>query len=223
MKVVIHDSHINLDNKNYFCFDALVQVIGAYGDKRGLEPNPAKHGINKHGEIGQAAFNGRPKIVHSSGPFDYTIDSSVKGGFDAAFKAGLKVLTLDGQANVGAYAGKQDQLRFMLFDVDLDPMASVISGAGVKNKIKDIGNDARVVHRVIVAIDGKLSEYLGGGASFDVKAGAGPLGIEVEVDAKTHSKITLELGDETCLGYLLMKFDWDHDRVVNPKDDVWSI
>jgi hypothetical protein len=221
MKIVIHDSHINLDNKNYFCFDGLVQIIGDYGDKRGLEPNPAKHGINKHGEMGQAAFKGRPKIVHSYGPYDYTIDSSVKGGFNAAFKAGLKVLTLDGHASVGAYAGKQDQLRLTLLAVDLDPMASVISGAGVKGKIKDIGNDARVVHRAIVATDGTLSEYLGGGASFDVKEGAGPLGIEVVVDAKTQRN-TLEF-DETCIGYGLMKFDWDHDRVVNPKDDVWTI
>ena len=150
-------------------------------------------------------------------------DSSVKGGFDTAFTANLKVLTLDGHQGVGSYATKQEALRFMCFFIDLDPMINVINGAGLKGKIKDVGDDARVVHRLIVAVDDKLAQYLGSSASYGVNAGAGPLAITVEADAATQKTTTLELSDDTCLAYLLMKFDWDHDRAVSPKEDVWTI
>jgi len=224
MKVVIKDSHINLDNVDYFAYDSIaVATIGAYGEKRTFEPNPSKHGLNKKGELTSAAFQDRPKIISSHGPYEYAIDNSVKGGFGGAFKADLKVATIDGHVGIDAFAGRQDALRFMCFFVDPDPMATVINNAGKKNHIKDLGGDARVVHRVIIAIDDKLAKYLGGDATFDVKAGAGPIEIEVTIDAKANTKTTLSFSDPTCIGYLLMKVKWNNDRVVETEDDVWSL
>jgi hypothetical protein len=94
--------------------------------------------------------------------------------------------------------------------------------------LKRIGNDGRLVHKIIVAMDAKTATTVTGASSLDVSASVG--GIALTPSASTGGTTTTTVDLATCtFAYLLLKLKWDANMKSNWKkiedweEDQWGL
>lgn len=213
-------NHLRVQGMNFFTKNASSIELGSWGEKK--DPLTQANYLLLEGRVPA----GKLKIRKS---LDLRIDSATLT--EANLGAGLTVPGM-GKLNAGLAADRLRTEQVRLVKLEVLP-ADLVDAANASPKVIEgfqrVGNDARLVHQIIVALDAKTADLFERSASltaevkndkFSVTAGAG-------VGSSGGTTVSLE---NATVGYYLLKITkWDANqkknwsRMLDWDDDGWSL
>ncbi|RQP23888.1 hypothetical protein [Piscinibacter terrae] len=124
---------------------------------------------------------------------------------------------------------REDTLKLVLFEIlPKDLVAAANATPHVIESLKRIGNDGRLVHKVIVAMQAKTAQAFSNSASLDVSATVKGVKVTAHGGSDSSGSTTIELEPRTTFAYLLLKPKWDASmnknwkRIEDWEEDQWS-
>lgn len=210
-------SFLQVENVRFFTTGASSIELGSWGAKK----QPATQA--NYLMVMDRVPAGKLKIRKS---LDIDIDSSTLN--EANLGAGLTVPGLGKfGASVAADKLRREELRLVMLEVLPGDMAEAVNESPkVIEGFRNLGSSGRLVHKIIVALDGKTSEAfrLAGSVSAEVLEG----NFRIKLGGGTSGTTTVSFESAT-LAYLLLKPEWNANqkknwtRMVGSEDDRQSL
>lgn len=220
IEVKFKGNHIQVANINYFTTNAPGIELGCWGEKK--SPLTAPNYLLVEGRVPAAKLKVRKSL-------DMHIDSATLT--EAGIGAGITVAGI-GKLSASAAASKfkSNEMRLMLLEVlPADLAAAANDSPAVIDGFQRVGDDGRLVHKVLVALDAKSAEVFNKAGSVSASVDAGVFKVTAGGNPGSSGSTTVSF--ENCtVGYLLMKVTkWDANQKKNWKrmldwdDDRWSL
>jgi hypothetical protein len=210
-------SYLQVENVRYFTTGASSVELGSWGQKKQPVTQP------NYLMVMDRVPAGKLKIRKS---LALTIDSTTLT--EANLGAGLTVPGLGPlKAGVAVDKLKREELRLVLLEVLPADMADAVNESPkVIEGFREVGNDGRLVHKVIVVLDSKTTDAfkVAGSVSAEVEDG----NFKIRLSGSTGGITTVSFENAT-LAYLLLKPRWDANqkknwtRMVGSEDDRQSL
>jgi hypothetical protein len=222
MTVKISDSKFVYSGKGYFRGGCEDINLCSFGEKK--TPVGKANYLYVAGTVSPANLS---KVkVKVSGP--YTIEWEKYS--DSDVNVGIKYLTaVGGQVGFNRRAAKSANLVLMKLSLTSIALKKLLNQHAhfARNRMKEEGNDARIVSDVWIVMEAQLASKVTTGGSVSVSAPLGASGFTLEVGASgsatNGSKV--QIPENTCFAYLLAKVKkWDKVggewEVVEMEDDT---
>ncbi len=212
-------SYLQVENVRFFTTGASSVELGSWGEKK--TPLTQPNYLMVMDRVPAAKLKVRKSL-------DLRIDSATLT--EANLGAGLSVLGL-GKLNAGVAADKlrREEVRLIMLEVLPADMADAVnSSPKVIEGFRNVGNDGRLVHKIIVAADAKTADSFAVAGSISAEVDAGIFKIKLGGGAGTSGGTTVSF-DQATVGYLLLepKFDANQKknwtRMVGSDDDRQSL
>jgi hypothetical protein len=210
-------SYLQVANIRFFTTGANSVELGSWGEKK--EPLTQPNYLMVMDRVPA----GKLKIRKS---LDLTIDSTTLT--EGNLGAGLTVPGVGNlKAGVAADKLRREELHLVMLEVLPADMADAVNESPkVIEGFRNVGNDGRLVHKIIVALDAKTTDAfkVAGSVSAEVADG----NFKVKLGGGTGGITTVSFENAT-LAYLLLKPEWNANlkknwtRMVGSEDDRQSL
>ncbi len=218
----VRDSHLTYNGIRYFRANSEEIELGSYGEKRTPIFGTNYLEVYKNIPFGKLEVEDVVTV---------DIDYSTTSESDLSVGGSFKVLGVGGSGKVGNIYGKlrSGELSLVKFSVKRGDMVDAINASPrARDKIDDLGNDARVAHQIFVVMDAKLAESMTSTTNFDVSVDKGDINVSVAGSVSKGGKTSVTLSEKSTLAYLLLSLVWDskskkkRTKIKSAKDDQWS-
>jgi hypothetical protein len=215
----IADNHLQLEGINYFRANSSDVQIGDLGEKH--TPLTQQNYLSVEGGVPAPKLKVRRVLTLS-------IDQST------LTEKNLGVtITVPGFGTVTPAAASQQLREDTLKLVKLEMLpADLVDGANHSPKVIDalkrIGNDGRLVHQVILALQNSTATTFSKAVTLDIEGTVAGLQLTAHASGGSSGGTTINLSKST-FAYLLLKPKWDANnknnwtRIVDWEDDQWSL
>lgn len=212
-------SYLQVQNVRFFTTGASSVELGSWGEKK--EPLTQPNYLMVMDRVPAGKLKIRKAL-------DLAIDSATLT--EANLGAGLLVPGL-GRLNAGVAADKlrREEVRLIKLEVlPGDMQEAVNSSPKVIEGFRNLGNDGRLVHQIIVAVDAKTANSFAVAGSVSAEVDAGIFKVRLGGGAGTSGITTVSFENAT-LAYLLLKPEWNANqkknwtRMVGAEDDRQSL
>lgn len=218
-QIEIRNNHVTLEGVHYFRANASSLRLGSWGEKK--SPLTQQNYLMLEGHVPA------PKLQVRKG-----ISCEIAGARLTDQDIGL-TLTVPGvgklSAGVAAEQLRSNQLKLVKFEVLPKNLAAAANESpAVIDGLRRVGNDGRLVHQVLVALDAKTAALYSTAGTIDAEIDGGKFSLTAHVGAGGSGGTTLSFEDAT-FAYLLLKPKWDASqkknwtRIVDWDDDQWSL
>lgn len=220
---LIRDNYLAYNGIKYFRANSEEVELGAYGEKR-VRMFGANY-LEVYKNIAFAKLDVDEAVI-------VDIDFNSTRSSDIEISGNFKVLGANGSVGVGNVYNKlqSSELRLVKFSVQRGDMVDAINASPrVRDKIDDLGFDARIAHQVFVVMEATLAETMHNATNFQVGATSGDVTIEAKGKVARGRESKVVLSEGSTFAYLLLRMEWDHrsrrrrTEVVNASDDQWSV
>jgi hypothetical protein len=215
-------NHITLDGNRYFVANAEVLRFGSFGKK--ATPLFGQNKLEPTDHVPPPKLDGRIQTVP---PISIDSSTTKKGDFMATVSASLAVIGLNVSGGEIYDHLVSNKLKLVeLFVEEEDMVRAVNDSPKVLEELASYGADARIVCRQLIAVEAEMAEKFTAGPKFAVSVDVGGVvSIKAAGDGSTSNSTEIKLGANTCLGYLLLNFDWANNKtkITNPRIDEQSI
>jgi hypothetical protein len=218
--VKIASNHVTAFGVKYFRGNAPSVFIGAVGDKE--TPLIGQNHIVVQGSVPADKLKIRKAttmVVDQSTVTDKNIDLSVTVPL-------LGKLT----ASEASKQMREDTLKLVLFEVIASDLVSAANASPhVLETLRNIGNDGRLVHKVIVALEAKTAQTFTSAGSLEVSATVQGVKVTAQGGTSSSGTATIELEPRTTFAYVLLKPKWNANMKQNwthidgSEEDEWSL
>ena len=217
--IIIRDNHVTAFGIPFFRANAPSLSIGFAGDKE--EPLFGQNYITSEDRVPAAKLKIRKAFTLSLASTDVT-DKDIGLSITVPKLGSLSA----GETSKQLRNETLKLVQFEIFPKDLVDAAN--ASPGVLDTLKRIGNDGRLVHKIIVAMDAKTATSVTGAATLDVTATVAGVAISAGAGSSGTSFGSVDLSRCT-FAYLLLKPKWDASmnknwkRIVDWEEDRWSL
>ena len=218
-QIEIHANHVKLEGVNFFRANASSLRLGSWGEK--------KQPLTQQNYLLLEGFVPVPKLKLRKG-----ITCEITNSRLSEQDIGL-TLTVPGVGNLSAGAAadqlRTDKLKLVKFEVLPKDMADAANASpAVIDGLRRVGNDGRLVHQVLVAMDPKSASLYSSASTIDATISGGKFSLTAHAGGGTSGGTTISFESAT-FAYLLLKPKWDANqknnwtRIVDWDDDQWSL
>jgi hypothetical protein len=205
-EVKVKKDEFQLNGLDYWRNNAHAVSLGDFGDKR----NPI--GRSAWFEPSGCVRAGKLKVKRLG---SISVDSSRQTKLD--FLAGVKLAKVFplGKAEVGFDEIVNRKLALECFEVEAADMVRAINQLpALREKLKDLGEDARVCTSTFVVVNYEMSREFASAASIEASIDVQGVTLEPKLSGGGNGKTRLTMDEGMVLAYGIAKPEWDHP---NPK------
>ncbi len=220
----ISKKHITLNNIDYYRTHAEEMFVGTIGTKRTSVVNA------NYLEPKDRIPPGKYKIVETA-VLDVKFKNKSKTDLGLAVSAIVKGVPVSLKANDAFNQFNKGKLKLVKLSVQHNKMKKAANDSPMKLKsLIAWGNSARLVHQIILAVDGDLAREFKRNTTVEVTGGLNgtPMKISLGGSRAGNGNMSVEFTRPITFAYLLAKIDWDakmkknRKKIVDLDNDQWS-
>jgi len=205
MSVTIKKHSFQFNGTGCFMDNAQLIKLGTHGEKAGLIGTVGK--LEPKGQLAQDRFQNN---IRAAGPYVLDTVSTTQADFTGSVDAHLLVAGFSGSTSAMYTAFKAQHLKFVQLYVLENQMVDAVNGAPkAQDALHGYGQDGRIAHSIIVALEASLAEGLAAQGTVQASVDlAGILSVSIGggVGGGQVQKITLP--PQATVAYGLLKLEW---------------
>lgn len=212
-------NHVRVAGINFFTANAPGIELGTWGGKK--TPLTQQNYLMVEGRVPATKLKIRKAL-------ELDVDSSTLNEQDIGAD-----ITVPGvgklSAGVAAQQLKSQQLKLIKLEVLPKDLADAVNESpAVIEGFQRVGNEGRLVHQIIVALQAKSAALFTTAATLQASVSAGVFSVTAQAGAGSSGATTVAF-DNCTIAYLLLDPKWDASqkknwsRIVDWNDDQWSM